>query len=92
MTVTPQTIRPGGSITVTGKGFVPNATVHVSVPVQTGSSTTTVAKDVTTDDKGNFSTTLDVPQSARVGTVAVTASDVTGQFSTTAKLAVTPVA
>jgi 5-hydroxyisourate hydrolase-like protein (transthyretin family) len=80
--------RPGQDLSVTGAGFVPNVTVHVSLPVQTGSTTTTMTKDVTTDDKGAFTITLNLPGSLQQGSYTVTAKGTAIGLTAAAKLAI----
>jgi hypothetical protein len=80
--------RPGGSVTVSGTGFVPNVTVHVTLPVQNGGTTTTIAKDVTTDEKGNFSTTIDLSSSLQQGSYSINATGTQIGLTAAAKLAI----
>jgi len=62
------TVAPGGSMTVEGRGFLPNASVSVTV-----ASTPTEVGPTQTDGEGNFSITFAAP--TEVGAHTVTATD-----------------
>ncbi len=68
-------VRPGSSITVLGSGFVPGASVQLSVTIpRSNSSSVTLNKTARADGNGNFSTPLTLPASATPGAYTLTAT------------------
>jgi hypothetical protein len=85
----PATVRPGTDVSVAGHGFVPASLVHVSMTIaRIGATSETLSRDVTTDGQGNFTTTLTLPASTRLGTYVITAHDTVGNFRTSASVLV----
>jgi hypothetical protein len=63
--VTPNQVKPGGTVTVVGKGWVANARLQASIGVQALDSNVVYA---TSDARGNFSVTLTIdPQTPDFG-------------------------
>jgi hypothetical protein len=63
--VTPNQVKPGNKVTITGKGWVANAKLQASIGVQAVDSDTVYA---TSDAQGNFSVTLTIdPQTSDTG-------------------------
>jgi hypothetical protein len=63
--VTPNQVKPGGKVTITGKGWVANAKLQASIGVQAVDSDIVYA---TSDAQGNFSVTLTIdPRTADIG-------------------------
>lgn len=70
----PTKAAPGATITVDGRGFVPNYLVHVSLSVRRSAGVTvTVTRQVTADANGAFSVQLALPGSASQGAYTVNA-------------------
>jgi len=68
-------VRPGSSITVLGSGFVPGASIQLSITIpRSNSSSVTLTKTATADGSGNFSTPLTLPASTTPGVYALTAT------------------
>jgi hypothetical protein len=81
VSVKPSTIRPGTSVSVSGREFVPNSTVQVSVGITYSNGVAgTIGHTVTADGNGNFATSLYLPPSVRVGTYTVVGRDITRGF------------
>src|SRR5205823_2413468 len=53
------------------------ATVHVAIPTTNGSTTYTLSRDVTTDSKGNFTTTFTLPTATHTGSYTATVTGAT---------------
>lgn len=79
ITVTPSTARPGTSVTVAGVGFVPGSGVQVALPITyTNGTPATLGRTVVANGNGNFSASVFLPASVRVGGYTVSARDNTG--------------
>lgn len=76
LTVTPTTVRPGGTINVSGTFGTNNANSNVRFTMDTGNTTVDIQPQgtVTTNASGNFSTTLTVPSDFATGTATLTAT------------------
>ncbi|MFE7506938.1 choice-of-anchor G family protein [Promicromonospora sp. NPDC057488] len=74
VTVDPSEVAPGGTTTVTGEGFTPDATATVQL---TDADDNPVGEPVTvdTDENGAFTTDLVVPEDAEPGDHTVVATD-----------------
>lgn len=87
------TVRPGTSITIHGRQFVPNSTVRLSVRLaRNGAPSVVLTKDVFSNGNGDFGTSMGIPSSARTGSYILSAVDSAGGFraDTTVHLAVHP--
>lgn len=83
-------VRPGGSITITGSGFVPGATIKVSITIpRNGSTTESLTTTAHADQYGSFSASIFIPSNARPGTYSVTASGSVAGFRASLPLTVT---
>lgn len=83
------TARPGSVLTAHGAGFVPGASVTVSVTIPRRSSTSiTVSKAVAVNASGAFAAQLSVPAHAIPGTYSVTATGNIAGLKATAQLQV----
>lgn len=81
ITLAAQTVRPGARIDVQGHEFVPESEVSVSLTVaRSGTTNVTLSPTVLTDIHGAFTTPLDLPTNARLGTYSVAAINDTGGF------------
>ncbi|MBA2395433.1 MAG: hypothetical protein H0V70_22110, partial [Ktedonobacteraceae bacterium] len=76
VTVTPNQVKPGGKVTVTGKGWVANAKLRASIGVQALDSDIVSA---TSDAQGTFSVTLTINQITDIGptNIHISLSDTT---------------
>jgi hypothetical protein len=75
LSVQPGTVKPGGTITVTGGGFGANAAITVSATFPLyGGGNKTVSTTVHSNGQGAISARLSVPTHAAAGPVSVTAS------------------
>lgn len=84
-----QSVRPGTSVAVNGRDFVPGSAVRVSVTIpRTGTTTETLTRTVTANDSGNFATSLALPSNVRPGTYPITATDTVGGFQASARVTV----
>ncbi len=75
--VIPNHVKPGGKVTITGKGWVANAKLQASIGVQAVESDIVYA---TSDAQGNFSVTLTIdPRTADIGptTIHINLADTT---------------
>lgn len=81
VTVGTGTIRPGGTLAVSGHGFVPNSRVQLTVSPHAGSQLSAIA---IVDASGTFNATIAVPAGTAVGAFTLTAVDSTGGFQATA--------
>lgn len=82
-------VAPGGTITVTGHGFVARSSVKVAITTTTTSgASATRSVSVTTDSTGRFQTSINVSTSSRPGTYTLTATDTVGDFHASSKVAV----
>jgi len=89
ITVAAQTVRPGARIDLKGREFVPESNVSVSLAIaRSGDSNTTLSGVVLTDVYGAFTTSLDLPASARPGRYSVAAVNDTGGFKAYAPLSI----
>ncbi|PZS09239.1 MAG: hypothetical protein DLM70_01825, partial [Chloroflexi bacterium] len=87
ITARPVTLRPGGTATITGRGFVPGSNVTISSTIsRTGSTNLVLTKAVAAGDHGAFQTPLPLPGNAGPGAYTVTATDATANFRASAKL------
>ncbi|WP_313817673.1 choice-of-anchor G family protein, partial [Citricoccus sp.] len=86
LVVTPDTALPGDTVTVGGTGYPPNAEVDVQLLDPEGNPVPGTATTVTTDENGDFETSLTVPEGTEPG--AYEAEGVSGDFSDTAPLQV----
>lgn len=69
VTVTPNQVKPGGKVAITGKGWVANAKLQASIGVQAVESDIVY---VTSDAQGNFSVTLTIdPQTNDIGPTTI---------------------
>jgi hypothetical protein len=68
LTVSAQTVQPGGTITVSGSNWVPPQALNVSI---IGGNGTLASQTVQADGNGNFSTTLTIPTNAAAGSYTV---------------------
>ncbi|MBV9280613.1 MAG: hypothetical protein JOZ41_11065, partial [Chloroflexi bacterium] len=83
------TVRPGGTITVSGRGYVPGATVRVAVTIpRTSGGAVTLSAAANADQNGNFSASLVVPANTQPSTYTVEATDLAGGFKATAQVLV----
>lgn len=76
LTVSPTTVRPGGTVNVSGSFGTNNANASVRFTMDTGTTTVDIQPQntVTTNASGNFSTTLTVPSDFATGTATLTAT------------------
>ncbi|OFI38287.1 hypothetical protein BIU82_18350 [Arthrobacter sp. SW1] len=74
VTVDPSAVAPGNATTVTGEGFAPNSPVTVQL-VDSEGNPVGEPVEVTTDENGNFTTPLTVPEGTTPGDYAVVATD-----------------
>ncbi|MGH2410871.1 MAG: hypothetical protein ACRDGS_10965 [Chloroflexota bacterium] len=83
-------VRPGGTLSVSGGGFVPNTTVRVNVAVPQGGQTVNLTSTPRTNSSGTFTTQIHVPSNITPGRYALTATDSARNLhaSTTATIAV----
>ena len=77
VTVNPEQVAPGETTTVNGEGYAPNTEVTVQLTDKDGKPVGEPVK-VTTDENGNFSTQITVPEDAAPGEYTVTAEDTEG--------------
>jgi hypothetical protein len=85
LTLSSKTVRPGGSVTVSGYGYAPNSTVQFVLATANGVQTATLNEAATTDASGHFSTTVTVPADFSAGSYTLTAKGaVTGATASTA--------
>lgn len=90
----PGSVNPGGTVNISGTGFVPNTRVNVSISFpRTDASTISVSKSPVADGSGNIHTSLALPRDVSPGTHPVTAVDTQGGFraSTSVKVVAAPV-
>lgn len=82
-------VPPGGTVHVTGHGFVAQTPVKVSVTAATSSgATATRTVSVTSDGTGRFQTSLTLPTTTRPGRYQVTAVDSAGSIRASGEVAV----
>ena len=84
ITVAPQTVEAGKSVTVTGTGFAPSSPVSLTLhsdPVEVGTATT--------DDTGSFTAEVTVPAAAEAGDHTVVAAAESPAAEASAPLTVT---
>ncbi len=74
------TVRPGGSLTLTGHGFVPSSTVHLSIAITENGVAERLGADVSTDAGGSFAASVGIPIGVATNTYTVVATDGTGGF------------
>ena len=87
VTVAPQTVEAGKTVTVTGTGFAPSSPVSLTLhsdPVEVGTATT--------DDTGSFTTEVTVPAATEAGdhTVVAAAESPTAEASAPLTVTATP--
>jgi len=84
-----QTVRPGARVDLKGREFVPESNVSVSFTIaRSGTTNTTLSGTVLTDVYGAFTTSLDLPASARPGRYSVVAVNDTGGFKAFAPVSI----
>ncbi|MDQ2742636.1 MAG: hypothetical protein M3Z66_10145 [Chloroflexota bacterium] len=89
LTLSAQTVRPGARLDLQGHEFVPESEVSVSLTVaRRGTTNTTLSGTFLTDVYGAFTTPLDLPTNARLGTYSVAAINDTGGFKAYAPLSI----
>lgn len=76
--VSPGTITPGGTVTVSGQSCAANEVVKITLAPQDGSRPPIVVATVTADASGNYSATFVVPADLPLGTYMVSSSCGTG--------------
>ncbi|NUL48331.1 choice-of-anchor G family protein [Cellulosimicrobium funkei] len=86
LTVMPGTVVPGDEATVNGSDYPPNAEVDVQLLDPAGEPVPGTATTVTTDENGDFTTTITVPEGTEPGAFEV--EGVSGDVSETAPLTV----
>ncbi|MFC7400996.1 choice-of-anchor G family protein [Citricoccus sp. GCM10030269] len=86
LTVTPGTVAPDDDVTVGGSGYPPNAEVEVQLLDPAGDPVPGTATTVTTDENGDFTTTITVPEGTESGDFEV--EGVSGEFRDVAPLEV----
>lgn len=81
LAVSPQTVQPGGTITVAGTGWVPPQDISVSIISNSGAAIAnqTVPGNQVTPTQGSFSMTFTLPTSAALGSYTVKAFAVNEQ-------------
>lgn len=91
LSVSPNSIGPAGTLTVTGGGYLADATVTISVQVHVANGgVRTISKTVKTDKNGRFATRIQLPADVSAGTYTVTAASNTSGRSTSARFSVAP--
>jgi hypothetical protein len=71
-------VRPGGTVTVTGSGFAPYSRVTISLPLtRTNGTSLTLAKTVIASAAGNVSARFTLPVAIRTGSYRVSAHGAT---------------
>jgi hypothetical protein len=83
------TVQLGKSVQVTGKGFVANASVRISIDINTDSGTQTLSQTATTNYWGNFSKWVRIPNYTKPGTYNVTVTDTQSGIRRLSRLLVT---
>jgi hypothetical protein len=73
-------VRPGGVLILSGHGFVPKSTVHLSVTLTANGATAQLGADAGTDAYGSFQASLTLPADVPVGLYTITAVDRAGGF------------
>jgi azurin len=86
LSVAAAAVRPGTSLGVSGREFVPNSNVRVAVTISRTGTTVqdTLSKTVTSDSNGSFSTSIGIPSDTKLGRYTVAAIDSTGGFRASA--------
>ncbi len=90
LALTPNPIRPGAELSISGTGFVPKSQVSLSVPLtRTDGASVTLAKTVQGGDHGDFTTQVNLPSAVKTGSYTVTATDQFSEVHASAHLAIT---
>src|SRR5712692_6438745 len=87
VTVSPQTIAPGGSLTISGTQFPLHQTITVSINTQPQSASTFVS--AVSNTAGNFQVTLQVPTTTNAGVYTASATAASLATPATATFTVT---
>lgn len=69
-TVSPQSVNPGEEVTITGSNWLPPQQLNVAI-IGDGGQPLVQKNDVTSDNGGNFSTTLTIPANAQARAYSV---------------------
>ncbi|MFB9071572.1 choice-of-anchor G family protein [Citricoccus parietis] len=86
LSVSPGTVAPGEDVTVDGSGYPPSAEVDVQLLDPAGAPVPGTATTVTSDENGDFTTTITVPEGTEPGAFEV--EGVSGDVAETAPLTV----
>jgi hypothetical protein len=86
VTLTPTTIYPGQTVTVSGNNFGTGSTVHIAASVATATGTQRVTTQTVAGSGGSYVAYLHIPANARAGTVVVTARTVNGSARATLRI------
>lgn len=81
--VSPATVNPGQTVTVTGTNFAASQPITVTF-AQSNTVSTLISGTATTDVSGRFTTTVTIPTTAITGTATLTATDRSGNAGATA--------
>lgn len=89
LTASPATVTPGGSVTITGQGYLPFAHITVSTQVHlTSGGNRTLTQTVTANKQGWFQTRVSIPADIAGGSYAVSATSQTSGRSASAHFSV----